>query len=247
MRCLFPLLLLGLLGSPVRAQALSPLVAVFDIEDRGSGLKSATLRNINDYIADRLAASDSLRVISRERLLAQLAKNRRKTHKPCFTLACQRGVGKELGAHRALATRVMKIGKSCVMTCTLQNLRKPRAKAVATTRGACGADGVMASAEAVLAKLTRVRAPSPGPGATTSGENNPRFASLAVTALSGRRFLNASVYLDGKRVARTPALLSNLKPGTHLLKIKSKGYKPITRALSLAPGQRTRLVVNMTR
>ncbi len=256
MRCLIPTLFVCLAATPSAALADKPLVAVFDIEDRGSGLQGSTLGNLNDYIADRLAAGGGMRVVPRERLHGRLraraAKKgtppgKAKARQPCFTLACQRVVSKQLGAHKALATRLMKIGKWCVVTCTLQDLRRPGAREVATERGTCLPAGVMMLAEKVVAKLAPPRARAASSGAAAAGSTDGRTSSLAVVAMGSRGPMPATVLLDGRRVGRTPLLLSNVTPGAHLLKISSRGYKSITRTLKMRPGQQSRLVVKMVR
>lgn len=241
-------LLVCLVASPSRAQAKQKVLAVFDVEDRGTGLKGSTLRNINAYMADRLAAAAGLRVMSSERLRAAVAARRKRTRKGCLEPACQVQVGKALGAQLTLATRMMKIGSRCTVTGTVHDLRRrPAGRTLGVAKGACSADAVLTSADHVVKALLGRLPRSSAPAAPTSTGHKRLYASLAVVALHKGKPIPASVFLDGKRVARTPALLSNLSPGTHLLKIQARGYKSITRTMTIGPGQQSRLVVGLTR
>lgn len=244
-------LMAGLWSPPAGAQAKKTLVAVFDMELRAP-LNRRARANLRDYLADRLAADGLFRVLPRGRLARHLAQQRPKRgQRSCHTLDCQRAAGKALGAQATLATRVMKIGSWCVVTVTLQWLAHPSEDRVATTKGRCGEDGVLASVERVVGRLMDHNK-QPPPAAQRSaarggGRSDRALASLAVVALAEGRPVPASVFLDGRRVARTPALLSGLKPGTCRLRLSSPGFKSVIRSLRLRAGQQVRVSVSLVR
>jgi len=68
-------------------------------------------------------------------------------------------------------------------------------------------------------------------------------ASLSVVALHQGKPVEATIYLDGKKVDQTPALLTNLKPGKHTLRLTHKDFPAQTRPVNLRPSQRGRVVM----
>lgn len=75
----------------------------------------------------------------------------------------------------------------------------------------------------------------------------PLPASLNVVALFEGESMGADIYLDGKKVDRTPAVIPNLKPGRHTIRLVKKGFKTATEKVTLRPGQRRRVAVGLRR
>jgi serine/threonine-protein kinase len=73
----------------------------------------------------------------------------------------------------------------------------------------------------------------------------PRPATLNVTCLVGGRPAAADVFIDGRKVDQTPAMVRDLKPGSHRVKVQARGGVAETKALQLAPGQRKRVVFRL--
>lgn len=71
----------------------------------------------------------------------------------------------------------------------------------------------------------------------------PLPASVRVVALGGTRSVKAVVYLNGRRVDETPAVLRNLPPGRYTLRVVAMGFKPASRTVQLKPGMRRRVVI----
>lgn len=57
----------------------------------------------------------------------------------------------------------------------------------------------------------------------------------------------AVVYLDGKRVGRTPRTLHGLAPGRHALRLEKNGHRTVTRRVRLQPGQTRRVRTSLAR
>ncbi|MEJ7596658.1 MAG: serine/threonine-protein kinase [Kofleriaceae bacterium] len=87
-----------------------------------------------------------------------------------------------------------------------------------------------------------VVAPKPPPRPTVVAPARPASAPTIAAPTTGRFRVtsipsDATVLLDGRRLGRTP-LESELvvKPGTHVLKLRRRGYAPQRRTIELSPG-----------
>jgi TPR repeat protein len=150
-----------------------PIVAVFDIEDRGTKLAEESLSRLSDYLAAEIAASGACEIIPRDHIKERLLAQKKDSYRACFAESCQIELGQELAANRTLSTQVMKLGSQCVVAATLFDLRRSIAERGATAEGSCDEDGVTASIKRVVAKLTRppeTSPPSASLGPTTTSE-----------------------------------------------------------------------------
>jgi hypothetical protein len=66
-----------LLLAPSPALAKRPIVAVFDIQAKAVRIKRSTVRMLSDYLATRLAAAGTYRVIPRSQLKKKLVAQKR--------------------------------------------------------------------------------------------------------------------------------------------------------------------------
>jgi len=130
-----------------------PIVAVFDMEDRGAGLSKATLNNLTDYLAAMLTEG-GYQVIPRTQIRERLKQQQTESYKQCFDQSCQIELGKELAAQKSLATKVLKIGKKCRVTGDLYDLKRAASERAATAGSGCSEDELLAAVEEVAAKLT---------------------------------------------------------------------------------------------
>ncbi|ASJ03497.1 hypothetical protein A3L09_09605 [Thermococcus profundus] len=58
---------------------------------------------------------------------------------------------------------------------------------------------------------------------------------------------NATVYIDGKEVGKTPLIKYNITPGKHRLTIKLNGYKEYDKNITINPGENPPLNVTLTK
>jgi hypothetical protein len=145
-------LVIVLLAAPVLAEE-RPIVAVFDMEDRGAGLSKDTLNNLTDYLAAMLTEG-GYQVIPRDQIRDRLKQQRKESYKECFDQSCQIELGKEMAAQKSLATKVLKIGKKCRVTGDLYDLKRAASERAATAGSGCSEDELLAAVEEVAAKLT---------------------------------------------------------------------------------------------
>jgi TolA-binding protein len=136
------------------AVAGEPVVAVFHLEVKGAGLKSAAVASLSDYLATRVAASGKYKVVPRAEVERLLSAAKVQSYKSCYDEACQIELGKQLAAEKTLQSKVSKIGSACVVTLALYDLREAATERAGTGRGACTEDGVLASIDVALRELT---------------------------------------------------------------------------------------------
>ncbi len=154
MRRVALLALLALAPSPALADdADPPVVAVFDPELRRLKLAPAVTASLADYLAASLVGSGSYRVAPRDQLRQKLTEQKKRSYRLCYSQACQIEIGKELAAAKTLSSRVMRIGKKCVVTATLYDLKKAVAERAATAEGSCDEDALLVAVKAAAVKL----------------------------------------------------------------------------------------------
>jgi TPR repeat protein len=161
-----------LFGAPIFASAAErPVVAVFDIENKGVKLPTETLALLSDYLATEIAGSGVYETVPRDEIKQRLQVQKKDSYRACFAQSCQIELGQELAAQKLLSTQVMKLGKKCLITSTLYDLRRAIAEHGATADGACDEESVVSLLKEVARKLVRpldVFDPSPATGASSS-------------------------------------------------------------------------------
>ena len=138
-------------STDVRA-ADRPIVAVFDMEDRGSGIDREVLANLTDYLAS-LLAEGGYQVIPRDKIRESLTTEKKESFKACYDQACQIELGRELAAEKVLATQILKIGKTCQVTSNLYDLKRTATELAANASASCDVDSLLGAVRTVAAKL----------------------------------------------------------------------------------------------
>jgi hypothetical protein len=152
MKTILTIVIVLLLATPVLAEE-RPILAVFDMEDRGAGLSKETLNNLTDYLAAMLTEG-GYQIIPRNQIRERLKQQQTESYKECFDQSCQIEMGKELAAQKSLSTKVLKIGKKCRVTGDLYDLKRAASEKAATAGSGCSEDELLAAVEQVAAKLT---------------------------------------------------------------------------------------------
>ena len=98
-RCCF--LLITLTFTTTTAWADKPVVAVFDIQDKGAGLSDQTRNRITDYLTSSLAATGAYQVVPRSALKERLKQQKKDSLKQCYEESCQIDIGRELAAQKS--------------------------------------------------------------------------------------------------------------------------------------------------
>jgi len=154
--------LLALLAlAPARAQQ-GPIIAVFQMEDRGSGIDSQGLANLTDLLA-ALLTEGGFQVIPPDQVRARLTDQKQDSYKSCFDQGCQIEIGRELAAQKTLATRILKIGDSCQVSAVLYDLKKAATETAANAEAKCDEKELLQAVRQIAGKLSQAVASKPAP------------------------------------------------------------------------------------
>ncbi len=153
MYCLSSAIALSI-ASPSLAKT-APTVAVFSVEAVRVRLPRAYLNTLTGFIGAELTASGRYQVLPSSELKAALSTKKRESYRACYDEACQIEVGKELAAQLSLASKVSRIGKKCLVTLTLYNLRTSASERAATVQGGCSEEALLSSVERAVQQLTK--------------------------------------------------------------------------------------------
>lgn len=153
------------------------IVAVFNIEDRGSGLNPNVLVNLEDQIVVRLTQL-GYHVVPRDQLRERLKQQKAESYRLCYDQSCQIELGRELAAQKSLSPMLVRIGDSCQLTIVLYDLRSSTTEKAANVRGVCTEESMINAVNVAVDELVRGQAPEPA-----LEESTPRnFWSVGLSA-----------------------------------------------------------------
>ena len=167
---------------PQRAQADNkPIIAVFNITVQGKlRLKADVLRNLTDYLASQLTAKGHYKVVPRDQLANRLRDQKKNSYKKCYQQSCQIAIGRELAANKSLNTIILKIGRKCVLTANVYDLRSSASESAATQHGKCSEEELLKSIDSVAAKLS-----GDSTGGSDSNTTDPNVKIGPIASVSG--------------------------------------------------------------
>ncbi len=163
-----------------------PIVAVFDVQVQRVKLRAGALRALSSYIGSRLTASGQYSVVPRSTLQGRLRQEKRGSYKNCYDQGCQIQIGRELAANKSLATEVLRIGRLCIVTATLYDLKKSATEYAGTTKGGCSEDALVASIDKVIGLLT-TQAKTASASAPSVGASRVQASPPPAWAYSSKR------------------------------------------------------------
>jgi hypothetical protein len=150
---------LGFLGQAAGQEKQVPVVAVFDIENRGSPLSKEQLITLTDYLGTKLGEQGMYRIIPRRDIHARLTQVKKESYKECYDQSCQIEIGRELAAEYTISSSIGRVGELCLITASLYDLRKAATARTATARGPCTEEELVNAIEEVADKLQGGRSP----------------------------------------------------------------------------------------
>lgn len=217
--------------SPPASAEKKPIVAVFDVENRGADLSDELRNRLSDFLAMRIAASGAFQTVPRQQLKERLAAQKKESYKSCYDQTCQIEIGKELAAQKSLTTTVAKLGSRCMVTTVLYDLQRATSEGGASVEGSCSEDGIVESLIKIVAKLAP---PSSAPPATPAALPPPAdFISVDFeTSPAG-----AEVFLAGRAYGRTP-VRANIPRGSYLLALEKRGFQPVREQVTIDAANR---------
>jgi hypothetical protein len=146
-------LALMLTGFVARAGEPVPVVAVFEIENRGSPLTKDELVALTDYLGTKLGERGQYQIIPRQEIRRRLVEQKAASYKECYDQSCQIEVGREMAAQFTVSASISKVGRTCIITAAMYDLRKAATHKTGTDKGPCTADDLLSAVERIAAKL----------------------------------------------------------------------------------------------
>ena len=189
-----------------------PILAVFGIEDRGTGLDPAVLENLTTYLTT-LVAECRYQVIPRDEIRQRLLEQKKESFKECYDQKCQIELGRELAAQKTLSTKILKLGDRCQLTSMLYDLKSTATDKAASVDSGCDEAALIKAVKSLAGKICR-------PVATISEDEGGVGILLIKTAPTG-----ALVKLNGKDVGISPVTLRDLDAGQHVVEAEKGGLK----------------------
>ena len=150
-----------LVGFATNAEEPPPVVAVFEIENRGSPLSKDELIALTDYLGTKLGERGKYQIIPRQEIRKRLVEQKKASFKACYDQSCQIEVGREMAAQFTVSASISKVGKTCIITSAMYDLRKAATHKTGTAKGPCTADDLLTAVEQIAAKLEGSQAPEP--------------------------------------------------------------------------------------
>ncbi|MBN2493511.1 MAG: hypothetical protein JXR96_02875 [Deltaproteobacteria bacterium] len=154
--------------------AEAPVVVVFEIQQKRSRLAADLLGALTDYLATAISERGSYRVVPPETLKRALLERKAESHKACYDEKCQIEMGRALAANKMLATTILRIGKQCVVSARLYDLKKEATELSAKAQRSCTEADLLKSLDEVAERIRgQARAPSAAAGEPGPDEKAP--------------------------------------------------------------------------
>ncbi len=214
------------------AGAATPIVVVYDIEDKGAGLDEGLRDRLTDYLASSLAATGAYQVVPRSQLKQRLKRAKRESQKRCYDQSCQVEIGRELAAQKSLSTQLIKLGSLCMVTAVMYDLRKAASEGGARAEGGCEEAAVVQSIKQVIADLVPGKTPASPPAPPSPPATPPRPAGGAMVSVDIRSTpAGAEIFVDGRARGVTPRRFELGKGRSFELTLEKRGYAPVKQRL----------------
>jgi hypothetical protein len=205
-----------------------PIVAVFQIQDKDAGLEKRTLSKLTDYLGASISEGGTFRVVPPGDVRRALLQKKKETYKQCYDQKCQIELGRELAANKSLSTSILKIGKRCVVTSQLYDLKTQTTDVSAKAKGKCSGDGLMESIDKVAAEI---RAWGSG-GSAFKGEDLGEKPTGDWKVGGGQEVIvrfksepeGAVVLVDGNLVCQQTPCSKSIAIGTHTVAMQAPKY-----------------------
>jgi len=135
-----------------------PVVAVFQIEAKSLKLERGLLDNLTEYLAVAVAEDGVFTIVPPGDIKRALVERKRASYRECYDQSCQIELGRELAASKSLATSILRIDRTCVVTAVLYDLGRQASDATAKVEGGCKPRDLMTSLASVAARVRQAGA-----------------------------------------------------------------------------------------
>ena len=212
-------------------QASKPVVAVFEIKN-SANVSSEDLLTLYGLIGTELAATGQFSVVPNSDIKRALRDKKAESYNDCYDESCQIEIGKELAAEMTLATSIKKLGRYCIVSMQLYNLRTGASDRGATQKSSCQSDellealirGIGQLTESGRAKTQTKASNAPDRDIGTSEKKWVPSISKEVIASFSSEPPGAVVLLNGRMLCQATPCTKNAPAGTHEVTIEKEEY-----------------------
>lgn len=229
------LLLLLCIPLTSHGQELKPIVAVFQIQDKGGDLSNRLLLKLSDYLGASIAEGGDYQIVPPSDIRRALTLKKKESYRHCYDHGCQIELGRELAANKSLSTSVLRLGHTCVVTGAMYDLRRQTTDFTTKIKGECSESGLMESIDLLVARFrswqqrrvakfkseeSKVELPKDSPSSKLSVSTSPA---------------NAEIFIDGEPIGTSPVDVS-VDPGRRKVEAKLACHVAVSKELELAGG-----------
>ncbi len=136
-----------------QGKKMTKIVAVFEIENRGTSLTKDELTALSDYLGNKLAEQGNYQIIPRDEIRKRILSQKESSYKACYDQHCQIEIGRELAAQFTVSSSVSKVGTICLVNSALYDLRKAATAKTATAEGGCTPEELFGALKKVAIRL----------------------------------------------------------------------------------------------
>ncbi len=132
---------------------MAKIVAVFEIENRGTSLTKDELIALSDYLGNKFAEQGNYQIIPRDEIRKRILSQKEASYKACYDQHCQIEIGRELAAQFTVSSSVSKVGTICLVNSALYDLRMAATAKTATAEGGCTPEELFGALKKVAIRL----------------------------------------------------------------------------------------------
>jgi len=155
----------ALLAGPARAEPpakkKAPVIAIFNTDDRNTGLERAELDMLSDDLTAGVErALAGYEVVAPRALKRALVEALKGKFDACYDKLCQFSLGKEVDADYVLSSTLSRVGKG-LLTAVIWNVERKVSVVTATAKGGCDREALIGSVGRAAGKFKAKLRPSP--------------------------------------------------------------------------------------
>ncbi len=136
-----------------KARNDSVVVVVFLMESKGSGLKADEVANLTDYMATRMGEGGQIQIVPRDEIKKRLVQAKANSHKECYDTNCQIQLGRELAAQYSINSSIGRVGRKCLITVNIFDLKSSTSIRGLTDKGSCDSDTLIDSIDTLAGRV----------------------------------------------------------------------------------------------
>lgn len=132
----------------------NPVVAVFLMESRSSPLSADEVVGLTDYLSTRLGEQGKFQIIPREELRKRLISQKKNSYNQGYDINFQIELGREMAAEYSISSAISRVGKQCLITASVWDLKAAIQIKAAGERSICNADALIDAVDRIATKLS---------------------------------------------------------------------------------------------